>query len=81
MPKLKKFRMWHKPLINKSKTDVSYSPVGMSRLSGTVAGNEVRLQSAEVNEELVGVVYNNVCTKQRSDLQTLIANEVKCLRT
>ncbi len=82
MPKLKRFRMRRKSLSNNSKTDVSNSDACVCPdVVAIVAANEVRLKSAEVYEEFVGVAcsvvsvvkhkIHNVCTWQKSDLQDI----------
>ncbi|MGL5643324.1 MAG: hypothetical protein ACRCW3_00885 [Metamycoplasmataceae bacterium] len=76
---------------NKSKTAVSNSDVCVCPdVSGIVAGNEVRLQSAEVNEELEGVAcsvvsivkhkIHNVCTWHKSDLQEIHSEGSKLVK-
>jgi len=82
MPNLKRFRKRRPSFNNKSKTDTSISPVCVCPdVSGIVAGNEVRLRSAEVNEDLTGVAcsvvsivkhkIHNVCTWKKSDLEDI----------
>lgn len=91
MLKLKNFRMRRKPLINKSKTDIASSPVcKCPDVSGIVAGNEVRLKSAELNEEIIGVAcsvvsivkhkIHNVCTWKKSDLQEILNKRSKLVK-
>ncbi|XP_052430121.1 uncharacterized protein LOC127971265 [Carassius gibelio] len=82
MPKLKRFRMRREPFNNKSKADVSNSVAcACPDVVGIVAANEVRLKSAEVTEEFVGVAcsivsvvkhkLHNVCTWRKSDIQDI----------
>ncbi|XP_026112716.1 uncharacterized protein LOC113091414 [Carassius auratus] len=82
MPKLKRFRMRREPFNKKSKADVSNSVACVCPdVMGIVAANEVRLKSAEVTEEFVGVAcsvvsvvkhkIHNVCTWKKSDIQDI----------
>ncbi|XP_073725954.1 uncharacterized protein [Misgurnus anguillicaudatus] len=91
MPKLKRFRMRRKAMINKSKKDDSDTTVcKCPNVLPILVGNTVRMQSAIVNEDVIGAAcslvsivkhkIHNVCTWQKLSLEDINAEGTKLVK-